>query len=209
MRILFSSLALTTAFVSASIAGSVETNMAAPTSIAAPASIADWSGFYAGGLVSLVSGEMDYYDGDFSQIYPFDDSGMYGLFGGYNHQMGSFVIGGEAAFQVGEFVDTVYPDDHIDNIVDVKLRAGYVVGNALLFASGGYSTALYTESDDTYFIDATGFNVGAGVDYKITDRIFAGIEYVYRDVGGDYRSDTDEGGNFAIQAVQLRAGMQF
>ena len=212
MKTILLALAATTAITSTAIAGNpapVELPAIAPVA----AAVTDWSGPYVGGLVSLNSGSMDYYDDGELTVYPMNDSDfMYGVFAGYQRQMGSFVVGGEVAYQMGEFSFPDYPEDHIDNFLDLKARLGFAAGSALIYATGGYTMGNYSENTGDvvdYTIDLTGFNVGAGVDFKIGERLFVGAEYLYRETSGVYNEDSDYEGDFQTQSIQIRAGLQF
>lgn len=152
----------------------------------------DWDGFYGGLVGGLHSGV----------VTPggFDFDGMsYGGFAGYNFQKGDMVVGAEVAAQRGT-LDFAPPTLTMDMMVDAKVRVGYSMGDALLFASGGYSTVGTTGG-----FAAKGWNTGAGLDYAINDKVFVGAEYVYRNlptaVPAIFSATSHSG--------QLRAGIKF
>ncbi len=154
---------------------------------------ADWSGFYAGGIAGPQSGTVSPNQPDFDAL-------TYGVFAGFNHQQDQLVFGAEIAAQSGA-LDNVRGSFEIDHLIDAKLRVGYSVGDALLFASGGYST--FSSRDGG--LDASGWSVGAGVDYAVTGAYFVGGEYTYRDL-----TNTTAGGfETTTQGAQLRAGIRF
>jgi outer membrane immunogenic protein len=155
----------------------------------APVFAQDWSGFYAGASVGAHDGEQCYVPCSTRQ---YDLTGEdYSLFGGYNMQTGSFVYGGELSISVDGFSEETFlnggasdPDYNYSGFVDLKLRGGYVMGDALIFATLGYSMSEYQDNITIY--DADGMLYGLGVDYKITDRLLVGAEYVARSLdGGD------------------------
>jgi opacity protein-like surface antigen len=153
----------------------------------------DWGGFYGGLTGGMQSGDIT--PGAFTF-----DTVNYGGFAGYNFQQGQMVYGAEIAAQIGSLDINPGPVGNIDMLVDAKVRVGYSMGDALLFASGGYSTV----GTDIVFA-AKGWNVGAGLDYAINDRFFVGGEYVYRNlptVVPAIFSASSHGG-------QLRAGIKF
>ena len=105
------------------------------------------------------------------------DGTLFGGFAGYNYQFdGGFVLGGEVAGSTGELeydgVGTLEP-----TYFDLKARAGYGIDRALVYVSGGYTFASFDGRDE-----GGGFNVGAGVDFLVTDNVFVGAEYIYRDL---------------------------
>jgi outer membrane immunogenic protein len=63
----------------------------------------------------------------------------------------------------------------------VRLRAGQTTGNALLFLAGGVAAAnVYVEDPDDEAA-ATGWTVGAGIDWTLTDQTFVRAEYRFND----------------------------
>ena len=169
----------------------------------------DWSGVYAGAAASSNSGNMDYDNNGNVTAYAMSTSPLYGAFAGYNMQNGAMVYGVELAYSVGELSFDGYPDDFINSFFDAKVRVGYAAGQALIYAVAGGTAGQYIEEEDPYFIDFTGINYGVGVDYKINDKMFAGIEYLMRDVGGEYRDYPLERGDFQTQSIQARIGYKF
>lgn len=77
-----------------------------------------------------------------------------------------------------------------DALYAARLRGGRTWGRALIYATGGVATAKVT---DSYFTtntansftpltsedDATGYQLGAGVETWLTDRLTLGVEYLY------------------------------
>ncbi|MCB1330561.1 MAG: porin family protein [Maritimibacter sp.] len=157
-----------------------------------PALDAEWDGFYAGLIGGIQNGEVT--------PGPFDFDGVsYGGFAGYNFQTGNTVFGAEIAAQRGT-LDFAPPSLTMDMLVDAKVRVGYSMGDALLFASGGYSTA-----GTTIGFAAKGWNAGAGLDFAVTDKVFVGAEYVYRSMP----TTVPAGFDVTSHAGQLRAGLKF
>lgn len=176
---------------SAAIAGSPDTYIEYDY-VDPPVLDATWAGFYGGIIGGIQSGEV-------SPIALTFDATNYGVFGGYNVQKDKLVFGIEVAGQVGT-LKVPAPLD-IDMLIDAKARVGYSFGDALVFASGGYTTFGSTALG----IGAKGWNAGAGVDYAVTDRFFLGGEYVYRDLG----TSVPAGFGVTSHGGQLRAGFRF
>ena len=170
--------------------------------------VTDWSGFYAGATGSFVTG------GTGTYLYPFagdsyDLSGPgYGGFGGYNIQRGRFVFGGEVVAQAGTAKLANLTQAHFTYLVDAKARAGWAVGKGLVYGFAGYSVGGWANLNEANTAAPAGLNYGAGVDYRITERLFLGAEYIHRDTTGWFASNGN-GINPVFDAVQLRLGMDF
>jgi opacity protein-like surface antigen len=178
------------------------------------------------------------------------DGTLYGAFAGYNFTSGSMVFGLEAAYSMGsvgfEFGSRDdMSDDQFDffgwlgefygggaaaeaysgrfsSFVDLKARAGFSAGSALVYGFAGLSLGEYqyfeggVEIDEFPAFGTSGMNYGVGIDYLVTDSIFLGVEYIIRDQAGTVYSiyDVDEGSmdwdmTANVQAIQIRAGMKF
>ena len=179
----------------AATAGTIAPPVSDPVLAPAPV-MPGWAGFYAGATLGWATGQATY-----PALPPLAiDSFSYGGFAGYNHILDNgFMVGGEVAVTIlnlndrfGGFVNTVF---------DAKLRAGVVAGRALVYASGGFSM-----SSDDVGNTGRGWNIGAGVDYLVTENLFFGAEYVYRDI-----TDTATPANWRdrFHTVQVRAGIKF
>lgn len=216
---------------SAAFAGGLTQAPAEPM-VMAPApvvSAADWSGGYAG--LSLGYGGIDA-DGDdvlenldddnFLDVDIDGDGVIGGGFVGYQHDFGSFVLGGELDLNAsnidfdeddffGDDINIDLDDDgEVDNggasfdaIHRLKLRAGYDAGNALIYGVAG---AAYGDAEifgDDY--SDTGWLVGAGVDYKVRENIVVGGEILYH----NWDDFDDTGIDFDATTVQARVAYQF
>ena len=175
--------------------------MAAPSLVS---SVYDWSGLYVGGVVSFDSGERDY---DEINTFPYDAVTNYGGFAGYNFQSGAIVYGAEVSATTGTFIPVGFPDENHTYFLDVKARVGYAAGNALIYAAAGGSWSHFATDLD---YNLSGFNYGAGVDYAFGEHMFAGIEYMARNVSGYRGGDTsDTHAVVTTQSIQLRIGYNF
>jgi len=129
-----------------------------------------------------------------------------GIEAGYDYQMDSFVFGGvvdiaavdyqsrQSAFSSTPASYTQQTD--IEYLATVRARAGYLVTDYVLayvhggLAIGGVDTSFSSTNpngrsrggDDTM----VGFQVGAGVETKVTSNVSIGLEYAYTNLG-----DTD------------------
>lgn len=199
-KILFSAALAAAALAgTAGFAGSLAAPVIEPAPVVAPAPIAaaDWSGFYLGGIAGFQSGAFDP-DGLNYDV----NATTYGGFAGYNMQSGSFVYGAEVAGQLGgysiENSGTTLLDDNIDYMIDARLRLGYAFDNVLVYGAGGYTFGQAADGASTY--DFNGFNLGAGVELAVTDNIFVGAEYIYRNLSADVGGSTYDVNTHGIQA---------
>jgi outer membrane immunogenic protein len=138
-----------------------------------------------------------------SGVVDFDDEGGDGFVGGgqvgYNYQIGQFVIGVEADLQFADlgggsgtaFVPAGFPATYVpagtagglDYFGTVRARLGFAFDRALLYATGGlafgggdggdnFNGFLNDDGDDT----RTGWALGGGVEYAITNNLTFGLE---------------------------------
>jgi len=197
-----------TMLASTAIAGNINPPAMAPTPPVAAATGADWSGFYAGGLVSFDSGTREYANPPGSPpslSYEYEPNTAFGGFAGYNAQRGSMVFGGEAAYSTaGSYVDGF--DSAHSFIADLKGRVGFAVGQALIYGTVGYS---FTEWSTSGSYAASGLSYGAGLDYLLGEHLFVGAEYLVRDMSATRSNDADQEGIAQINSAQLRVGWKF
>jgi outer membrane immunogenic protein len=125
---------------------------------------------------------------------------------GCNWQTGQFVLGIEAD---GEYLGLKGSAFAVDNnlgvtnnasisshwLLTARPRAGFVVGQALVYATGGLAVGNLSFSDtQTYLLSQTsaagsisstkaGWTVGGGVEYAFDNHWIAGVEYLYADLG--------------------------
>ena len=191
------------------IAGSLETPVIEAPVVMAATSAPDWSGFYAGGMASADGGTRTYEDppgSDPHTTHDYEDLTSYGGFAGYNVQNGSLVYGGEVAYNAGGNLIIGFPDSPNTFIADFKARAGYSVGDALIYGVAAYSM---TEWSTTASYAASGFSYGAGIDFLVGDHLFIGAEYLARSMSSPRADDPDLIGTANIDSAQLRVGWKF
>ena len=176
-----------------------------------------WTGFYAGvhagyGWADLETDITRSFDGG-DQPDGFFGGGQIG----YNYQFANQVVLGieaDASFadlkDDRKFRDTngdLYmefgPETRITALGTVRARAGYAVDRFLPYVTGGFAWAnaksglgvgtnvpdfpVFGFSDSHVF---TGWTVGAGVEYAVTNNITAKVEYLYADLGSkDFSAD--------------------
>lgn len=134
-----------------------------------------------------------------------------GFFAGYNNMTSNgWVTGTEVSVHNSDIISG--DDDYsLNNLVDVKLRAGkYVAGfgekEVLVYGfAGGSFGALQTDSGDDGY-SSTGYNIGAGAEMDIGGNFFAGVELTRRVMENHY---ADGDGPVANSTISFRAGLRF
>ncbi len=156
-----------------------------------------WSGFYAGVNLGYgrSSGASQYYDPAFNVTGGGRKSGFLGgIQGGYNYQLGMFVVGAEADLQyaaVGDkgatYLGTYYRGEEDGYFGTVRARAGLAIDRALVFGTLGFA---YGNLGGNKSLDAAlgyrrdgrtsgGWTLGGGLEYAVTDNFTAKVEGLY------------------------------
>lgn len=145
---------------------------------------ADWTGAYAGL-------QYDFLDGD-AVIGGALDGDAFGLFGGYRHDFGTFVLGGEIDYMVGNLDPVVGPGIDVDGLLRLGVELGYDAGPALIYGTFGYA---WTDvSAGPVSIDFDGSFYGIGIDYAVSERVTLGAELLrhrFDDINGLAGNDLD------------------
>ncbi|MDQ7775140.1 MAG: outer membrane beta-barrel protein [Paracoccus aminovorans] len=156
----------------------------------APAEV-DWTGFYAG--LQGGQGNADVSFGSASA--DLGDFDAWGLHGGYQRDMGQYVLGGELDYNrlTGD------GDGHAD-LWRLRGRVGADLGKFQPYVTLG--VARYSDDE----LSETGFSYGIGAEYLLTPRFSMGAEYSrnsFSDVADRDGLDLD------ADAVQLRGSFRF
>ena len=214
MKSILSILAASTMLASAAIAGSPEAPAPAVVDIVpvAVATGADWGGFYLGATYGIGTGGNMEYDagGPLIEYDSLEPGSSYGAFAGYNLQRDNLVYGGEIAYSavdVPGFGPIGFPLETFNYFVDGKARVGYAMDNILVYGFAGYTWSNFEYEGGPDF-PVSGMNYGAGVDVMFGGNMFAGAEYIIRDLSGE-TENPGQTQSTNIQAVQLRAGWKF
>lgn len=163
------------------------------------ATAADWTGFYIGGQVGYLWGQSDH---SFPVNAPSDNSdpkgAVYGAHIGYNHQFDAIVVGVEGDVEKtradGSFNnttgDTSSGSAEINSQASVRGRLGYAIGEFLPYVTGGVAYADYDFGGGPsggpccgYSETLVGWTLGGGLEYAISTRFSARLEYRYTDFG--------------------------
>lgn len=149
------------------------------------------------------------------------DGWVGGLHLGYLWQSDSLVLGiegdGEFAGLDGDtdifaFAGDVQPagtlEQEIDWLASLRLRAGFAMDRALIYATGGLAAGGVELTAENVFTGASqsesgtewGWTLGGGLEYAFTDALSARIEYRYTDLG---KTDMTFEGPFGAQDLEV------
>jgi outer membrane immunogenic protein len=198
---------------------------AADAIVDAPMPVGDaatWTGLYFGGFAGGSFGDTDFSAGPSGGPSFIDASvSSSGFTGGaqigYDWQIDNFVIGAVADIAFSDYKAKISASaPGIDAEAEAKLqylgtvraRLGYAWDRALIYGHGGFA---YGKSEQTISFNGTevysdsqnrtGWTVGAGIEYKLTDHVSFGTEYAYVDLGN--KTIYDDGGTFADQDLKF------
>jgi outer membrane immunogenic protein len=172
-----------------------------------PAPIFTWTGFYLGGHIGYAWGNANTTLGDnFGDYVSFSrnfDGAIGGGHVGYNVQFSQFVIGLEGDVDGSAIHGTGYRTPFIGNLLfvptqvnqsvgvqaSIRGRIGYAWDRVLLYATGGVAFATVNGSITTPFgYDSasntrTGWTVGGGLEYAVSNNWLLRAEYRYAQYG--------------------------
>ncbi|OCW57493.1 outer membrane protein [Hoeflea olei] len=156
-----------------------------------------WDGAYVGVQLGY-----DWLDADGTYSAEVDD-GVAGLHAGYLFRFGDNVyVGPEVS---AEYSGMKHPPYETDHLLSARLRGGMSLDRFLFTGSVGVSQARFSRSGGGPRYADTGWLVGAGVDYAITDRVTAGIDYSHHSF-----SDFDGTGvDVDMNVLRARLGLKF
>lgn len=196
MHKLLISTAIAATLAAPALAGNFEPAPAEPV-VLAPAPVVnpgtDWTGAYGGAQLGYGFGDAS--GTDFDGV-------LGGLYGGYNYDFGQFVLGAEVDANLAD-LQLDGGAGTIESISRLKLRAGLDAGRALVYATGGgaFASADLGGSSASDF----GWAVGGGIDVLVTERVTAGVEYLYHEF-----DDFDGTGNdISANTIAARVGFRF
>ncbi len=119
----------------------------------------------------------------------------YGVYGGYNLQVGSWVFGAEA--------DSTWPrsgwQSNERGFYSLRARAGYAVGSTLMYATAGYGIRQASVTWANPFTgeilqqqkeNVEGFVVGGGIEYRIFNNFALRAEALYHDASATFTHPT-------------------
>lgn len=168
----------------------------APPIAAAPAPTdGDWGGFYAGAQLGYgnVTSNGAGLDGN---------NAIGGLHAGYRADLGRAVLGGELDYNIANIeLGNSLPDTSLDSVARLKLMAGYDLGRALIYVTGGAAYAEATVLGSG--LSGDGYFAGVGMDYKLTETVNLGAELL------GHRFDDFDNSGVDLEAVTLQAKVAY
>lgn len=209
----------------------------------APAQITNWSGAYIAGIAGYESAKghnehlnVNTFGGPGGTYDHKGDGGIYGAAIGYNWEFNNgVVVGAELGIRSGTKLDdggafAIYnntTETSLQYLGTAKARLGYDAGRWMPYVTAGvatgkmtstqiYSPPALTATKWKSSKQATGYVVGAGVDYRVSKHVVIGVEYNYTDLGkvkfGGLDSDgtdTQISGHYKAHSVFARLAYQF
>ena len=214
MKYLLSAAAASALMAGTAFAGNIEPAPMEPIIAPAPAPMStspNWTGFYVGGEIGYadVNGDVKNWDRagfNYSGKYSANGDGLIGgVVLGYDYDMGDWVVGAGADY---DWLDVnVAPGLSVDTIWRAKLRAGYKLGNGLLYATGGYANA-----DTNVLSDQDGYFLGAGYEHMLSENFSVGGEVLWHrfdNFKGDYNDRRINDYDADVTTAQVRATFRF
>jgi outer membrane immunogenic protein len=193
------------------------TAIAADVDYSLPAAPAmDWTGFWLGGQVGYLFGDVDIAGGG-----SFDVDGAYlGVAGGYDWQFDNNVVAGVfVTAPIAAFADGTNAGATVDADVQwaaaLGLRLGFAFDNFLPYVMGGLvvgqgeGTVVTTGASDDQM--HTGYHIGAGLDYLVDENWTVGAYYSYQDLGSETYNITGTPPtiDFTSHTIALTVGYRF
>lgn len=211
MKIKTLAVALTLASMTPALAGGpvAVASDPVPGVMANPTPVTDWSGPYVGLSYGRFSGDFSTPTGLGTALFDYESSTAVGAFVGYNFQRGQMVYGAELGYSKPSMLILADGDDVLDSLIDLRGRVGYSVGKALIYGALGYSRADLT-INGTDNPTVSGTSLGVGVDLKVSQKLFVGLDYTSRNLSG---TNENPGNTFdmdtTVKSVGLRVGLSF
>jgi outer membrane immunogenic protein len=176
----------------------------------APAMVApafSWTGLYLGLQGGYGWGRESYTDNAIGAVSHSPEGGIFGGVLGYRYQIGQFVLGAEGTASWADINDSVSGGGFSETL---KARSLYTAtgqigwaafSQTLLYAKGGWAGAsLHNDLTGAGLTasntqNASGWTVGAGIDYAVWQNVVLGVEYDHMDLGyGSFAAATSVGG---------------
>ncbi|QIB32754.1 outer membrane protein [Ancylobacter pratisalsi] len=160
-----------------------------------------WTGFYLGANAGYGWGTADW--------SPDTDGFVGGIQAGYNWQgSGPLVLGFEADLQYSNVESSVFTLDYFGTL---RARAGFAVDQFLIYGTGGFAYGGGTYevgglSDDKTH---TGWTLGFGGEYAVSNNVTLRAEYLYLDMGSETYNTISGPLDVGLTTNMLRAGVNY
>ena len=146
-----------------------------------------------------------------------------GLYIGNNWQIDKFIVGGELSGDIASLksnkswiMNQVTTETKIDRILAFRVRAGYAIDKMLIYGFGGVATTNLKLIIDAPLGDGhselsnnqTGYTVGAGIEYAVSNQWIGRFEYSYYDFGkATYTGKASQ--DVGLTASAVRGGLAY
>lgn len=190
----------------------------------------NWSGIYGGGSIGYVHGDQAWQLRSGSSWWgPVDGKEQFtfnqfevGAHLGAQYQWKWLVLGAEGAISKGphdekEKISPYFPSTDrwkadIHTIAKATARVGYAYDRFLFYAKGGYAGAMVDTDARPPIVKTSdwhsGWTVGAGVEYALTNHIIIGAEYNYIGLGSQNHTTPAPGGGVGFFNAKVDATVQ-
>ncbi|OHV63853.1 hypothetical protein LCM4577_11130 [Mesorhizobium sp. LCM 4577] len=198
----------------------------AADAIVEEAPVFSWTGGYLGLQAGYAwgNGHMDQIGGP-GFVDPDPDGFLGGVYGGYNYQMSNnIVIGAELdivytnvdgsgeIFGAPGFPSGFEATEELNWSGAARLRLGYAVDRFLPYIAGGVAfgdVKIRSSEGGPSFSDTfTGWTIGVGLDYAMTDNLLLRGEYRYTDFGSESFGDPVNA-DVDLKTNELRVGIAY
>ncbi|KAB7615780.1 porin family protein [Amylibacter sp. SFDW26] len=162
-----------------------------PEPIAAAPTTPNWTGGYIGGQIGYgdVGSNTAGVDGD---------GAIGGIIAGYDYDFGNWVAGAGVDYDFAKI--DVSPTAELENVLRLKLRSGYKIGQGLVYATAGYANA-----DTNSLGDDDGYFAGAGYEHILYDNFSIGGELLYH----EFDNFNSSGIDLDATTLQVRGTFRF
>jgi outer membrane immunogenic protein len=168
-----------------------------PPPVYAPVPIFTWTGFYVGADIGYAWGYNNYTLAGVLPYYNKPNGEIGGLHIGYNYQISQFVVGIEGDVQGADFNNSttllgLNTSTRVPVEGSIRGRLGYAWDRTLFFVTGGavfgdiennYNILGIYDPHGTYTKTRTGYTVGGGIEYALSNNWSVRGEYRYADFG--------------------------
>jgi outer membrane immunogenic protein len=157
----------------------------------------NWQGLYLG--VNAGYGFGAFQSGS-SSLIGNPSGGLIGFTGGYNYVVApNLLVGLEADFDFAGMKASQIPffglasNGHVDDLFTLRGRVGYTVDRAMAYVTGGFAGSRNTVQLSNYYTNfygqqsqfQTGWALGGGIEFMLTNNLSAKGEYIFTSVGND------------------------
>ncbi|NJM84587.1 MAG: porin family protein [Tabrizicola sp.] len=153
----------------------------------------DWSGFYVGA-------QLGYADIDSNGGGLDGNGGLGGVHAGYRWDFGQFVAGAEVDYDAAD-IDLGADLGTLDSVARLKLIGGADLGRSFVYGTAGAARADATVGGAD--LSDTGYFLGAGMDFAVSDQWTVGGELV------QHRFSDFDGSGVDLDATTLKAKVGF